>query len=133
MTVVVSPAGNSGGPSSETVAPPHVSVAVAVGSATVSWPEQSVSTTMIGVVSTVSVGGVVSSMVKVAVVADSLVQSSVAVKVTVAAPVSPQPSDRPEKSLLQTNGMQCSAKAPPCESSHAFSSVVCPVPSHSRV
>ena len=41
------------------------------------------------------VGGVVSSMVKVAVVVAVLPQESVAVNVTIAEPVSPQSSDKP--------------------------------------
>ena len=53
-------------------------------------------------------GAVVSSMVNVAVVLVALPQSSVAVKVTVAAPVAPQSSLKAAKSLLQVTPLQAS-------------------------
>ena len=60
------------------------------------------------------VGGVVSAMVNLAMVSALLPHSSVAVKVTVAAPVSPQSSDSAVKSLLQVTSPQISlAAAPP--------------------
>src|SRR5690606_3689477 len=79
-------------------------------------------------------GAVVSSMVKVANVFTLLPHSSVAVKVTVALPVIPQPSLNVVKLLLQTTPLQVSlADAPPFEASHAASSAPLPKPSHSTV
>ena len=79
-------------------------------------------------------GGVVSSIVKVAVVVLELLHSSVAVKVTVAEPVAPQSSESPLKSLLQVTPEHASeAVAPPLFANQSFNSVVLPVPSHSTV
>ena len=58
-------------------------------------------------------GSVVSSMVKVAVVVLVLPQSSVAVKVTVSAPVAPQRSLNPVELLLQVTLPQLSEAAAP--------------------
>src|SRR5204862_350580 len=71
---------------------------------------------------------------KVAVVVDLLPQASVAVKITVAEPVAPQPSLRAVRLLLQVTPPQASdAAAPPCAANHALSWVVLPVPLHSTV
>ena len=81
------------------------------------------------------VGGVVSSMVNVAWVVSVLPQSSVAVKITVAAPVAPHRSVRAEKSCENVTVPQVSeaAPVPPFDASHALSSAVLPLPSHSTV
>ena len=73
-------------------------------------------------------------MVNVAVVEVALLQSSVAVNVTVALPVAPQSSLNAVKSLLQVTLLQTSlAAAPPLESNHAVKAAVLPAPSHSTV
>ena len=75
-----------------------------------------------------------SSIVNVAVVLLLLPQSSVAVKVTVAAPVAPQSSLNPSKSLLHVTPLHASdAIAPPLLASHASKSAALPAPSHSTV
>ncbi len=92
----------------------------ASSSTTMSWPE--------------AVGLVVSTIVKVALRESSLPQSSVAVKVTVAAPVAPHKSLSALKLLLQVTLPQASvAVAPPLLANHAFNSVALPEPSHSTV
>jgi len=79
-------------------------------------------------------GGVLSVMVKVAVVVDTFPHSSVAEKATKAVPVVPQMTDRVVKSLLHVTFPQLSeAAAPPLAASHAFNWVVLPVPSQSTV
>ena len=79
-------------------------------------------------------GLVVSSIVKVAVVLDSLPQSSVAVNSTVAAPVAPHKSDKPSKLFDQTTSEQSSeAVAPPLLVNQACKAAVLPSPSHSTV
>ena len=80
-------------------------------------------------------GSVVSSMVNVAEVVLVLPQSSVAVKITVAAPVAPQRSLRAVKSLLQVTPPHASvaAPAPPLAASQLLRAVVLPRPSHSTV
>jgi hypothetical protein len=79
-------------------------------------------------------GAVVSWMVKVNVSVEEFRQSSFAVKVTVAIPVSPQSSLRLLKSLLQVTSLQGSlAVAPPCVFNQCVSSTVLPLPSHSTV
>src|SRR5205085_1490150 len=79
-------------------------------------------------------GAVLSTIVNVAEVLDALPQSSVAVNVTVALPVLPQPSLRPPKLLLHDTALQTSfAVAPPFEASHAFNAARLPPPSHSTV
>ena len=79
-------------------------------------------------------GAVVSSMVNVAVVEVALPQSSVAVKVTVTAPVAPQASLKAEKSFVQDTALQLStAIAPPWPLSHPLRSAMLPMPSHSTV
>ncbi len=73
-------------------------------------------------------------MVNVAVVEDWLFEASVAVKVTVAVPVAPQPSLNPLKLFVQVNPEQVSlATAPPLLANHAFNAAVFPFPSHSTV
>ena len=73
-------------------------------------------------------------MVKVALVVLALPQSSVAVKVTVAAPVAPQSSLNATKSLLQVTPPQTSeAVAPPLLASQSFNASMLPMPSHSTV
>ena len=70
----------------------------------------------------------------VAVVDEALPQPSVAVKVTVALPVTPQRSESELKSLLQVTPEHASeAVAPPLLASQAFKADVLPVPSHSTV
>src|SRR5688572_27549097 len=74
----------------------------------------------------------VSAMVKVAEVEAARPQSSVAVKVTVAEPVAPQPSESPAKSSDHVTPPQSSvAVAPPRLASQAASCVALPAPSHS--
>ena len=81
----------------------------------------------------VNTGGVLSSMVKVPVVVDLLPQSSVAVKITVAAPVAPHKSLKPGLLLLQVTLLQASvAAAPPLLSNHVLKSSALPDP-HSTV
>ena len=74
-------------------------------------------------------------MVKVADVVEELLQSSVAVKVTVADPVAPQPSLNALKSLVHTTGPlhTSEAAAPPLLANHAAKAAVLPAPSHSTV
>ena len=75
-----------------------------------------------------------SSIVNVAVVELLLLQSSVAVKVTVTEPVAPQSSLNPSKSLLHSKLLQLSvAEAPPLLSNQAFNASKLPMPSHSTV
>ena len=75
-----------------------------------------------------------SSIVNVAVEVTVLPKISVAVNVTVAAPVSPQRSDRLVKSFVQVTAKQLSLTvAPPLEVNQSFSSEVFPEPSHSTV
>src|SRR5688572_30692026 len=82
----------------------------------------------------VTEGGVVSTMVKVAVVLLLNPSLSVAVKVTVTAPVSPHRSDKAVKSFVQVIGPQGSdAIAPPFAVNHALRSATFPLPSHSTV
>ena len=77
-------------------------------------------------------GSTLSSMVKVSVMVLAFMQSSMAVNVTVALPVSPQSLLRPSKSWDHVTVPQSSvAVAPPWSSSQAFNSVGFPVPSHS--
>ena len=79
-------------------------------------------------------GSSVSSIVNVAVVDVALLQSSVAVNVTVALPVAPQSSLKAVKSLLQVTPLHTSlADAPPLASNHAVKAAVLPDPSHSTV
>ena len=81
-----------------------------------------------------ALGAVVSSIVNVAMVLVALPQSSVAVKVTVAAPVAPQSALNASKSLLQVTPLQASvAEAPPLLASQASRSATLPAPSHSTV
>ena len=82
----------------------------------------------------VKAGAVLSSMVKVALVVVAFPQASVAVKITVAAPVAPQRSLNAVKLLVQVITPQLSvAVAPPLEAIHAFKAAVLPRPSHSTV
>ena len=82
----------------------------------------------------VIVGGVVSTMVKVAELVEVFPQASLAVKVTTAEPVAPQRSLSEVKSFDQVIPEQLSkASAPPLEANHAFRSVVFPLPSHSTL
>ena len=61
-------------------------------------------------------------------------QVSVAVKVTVALPVLPQPSLRPSKLLVQvTLEHESEAEAPPLEANQAAKACAFPFPSHSTV
>src|SRR5438132_486099 len=79
-------------------------------------------------------GGVESLIVKVAVVLLALPQSSVAVNLTVAAPVAPHRSLRAVKSLLQVTPPHASvAVAPPWLASQVASAALLPLPSHSTV
>jgi hypothetical protein len=79
-------------------------------------------------------GGVVSSMVKVAEVVEALLQSSVAVKITVAEPVAPHKSESAVKLLDQITLLQASvAIAPPLLASQALSADVLPDPSQATV
>ena len=79
-------------------------------------------------------GGVVSSMVNVADVWLVLPQSSLAVKVTVTAPVAPQRSLSVASLWLNVTALQLSlASAPPLSASHPARSAVLPAPSHSTV
>ena len=71
---------------------------------------------------------------KVAVVDVLLPHASVAVKITVAAPVAPHKSLKPVKLLLQVTPEHTSlAAAPPLFANHAFNAPVFPDPSHSTV
>jgi hypothetical protein len=82
----------------------------------------------------VMVGGVVSTMVKVAELVEVFPQASLAVKVTTAKPVEPHRSLSEVKSFDQVIPEQLSeATAPPLEANHAFRSVVFPLPSHSTL
>ena len=75
-----------------------------------------------------------SSIVNVATVLVALPQSSVAVKVTVAAPVAPQASLNASKSCDQLTPPHASvAEAPPLLANQAVSSSPLPAPSHSAV
>src|SRR6185369_14045067 len=80
-------------------------------------------------------GATVSWIVKVAVLPLVLPQASIAVKVTVADPLAPQPSLNAVKLLLQvTLPLHWSlATAPPWAVSHAFNAALLPAPSHSTV
>ena len=110
---------------------PPLSASQAFSSAVLPLPSHS---TVMSADSTSMLGGVVSSIVNVAVVVVVLPQSSDAVKVTVAAPVAPQRSLRAVKSLLQVTPLHWSlASAPPLSASQALSWAVLPLPSHSTV
>ena len=76
-----------------------------------------------------------SSIVKVAMVVDSLPQSSVALKMTSTAPLPAQVIPRPVKLLLQVMSLQSSSAspAPPLDANQADRSPVLPRPSHSTV
>ena len=79
-------------------------------------------------------GAVVSSMVKVAVVSLLFPQSSVAVNVTVTAPVAAQRSLSVASLWLQVTALQLSlASAPPLSASQAAGWSPLPAPSHSTV
>ena len=115
---------------SEASAPP-LSASQAVNSAL--FPEPSHST--VSSAADVSMlGSVVSSMVNVPDVVVALPHASVAVKVTVAAPVEPHKSLRALKSLLQVTSPHTSvACAPPLLANQAVSAALLPEPSHSTV
>ena len=82
----------------------------------------------------VMTGAAVSSIVKVALVVLLFPQSSVAVKTTVVAPVTPHKSLKPSKSLLHLTDEQSSlAVAPPLLLNHASNADTLPEPSHSTV
>ena len=83
-------------------------------------------------VATISiVGGVVSSIVNVAVVDAEFPHPSVAVNVTVAVPVAPQSSDSSLKLFDQPTAEQSSvAVAPPCVANQLLRSSRFPFPSH---
>ena len=83
----------------------------------------------------VIVGSVVSSIVKVAVVVLEFPQASVAVKITVAKPVSPHPSLSAVKLLLQVTPLQSSLAAPvdPLLANQSAKACWFPAPSHSTV
>ncbi len=86
----------------------------------------------ISAASTVIFGGVVSSIVNVAEVVLELPHWSVAVKVTITLPVSPQSSARLPASFVQVISLQLSvAIAPPLLAIQAASASAFPVPSHS--
>src|SRR6478672_12138053 len=71
-------------------------------------------------------------MVNVADVVVAFPQLSVAVKITDADPVCPQPSLNAWKLLVQVTDEQASvAEAPPLEANHACKAAVFPAPSHS--
>src|SRR5690606_30191737 len=73
-------------------------------------------------------------MVKVAVVELSFPQPAVAVNITVAEPVSPQPSERPVKSVDQAIAEQSSvAVVPPLFANQAFNAATFPLLSHSSI
>ncbi len=73
-------------------------------------------------------------MVNTAELVVSLPQPSVAVKITVALPVSPQSSDKLVKSFIHVTVLHSSvASAPPFAANHAFNSAKLPAPSHSTV
>src|SRR6476660_2009585 len=76
-------------------------------------------------------GAVVSTIVNEAVVVVAFPQLSVAVKITEAVPVCPQPSLKAVKLLVQVTDEQTSeAAAPPLDASHACNAAVFPCPSH---
>ena len=101
------------------LAAPALPLAASQAFSWVMLPAPSHSTVM-SMASLAMVGAVVSSMVNVADVCDSLPHSSVAVKVTVRLPVSPQSSLSASKSLLQVKSPQASsAVAPPWLSNQA--------------
>ena len=83
----------------------------------------------------VSVGSVVSSMMKLAVVVAAFPQSSVAVKITSISPDPAQVRAKSWKLLLQVTSPQRSvaSPAPPLASNQALISSVLPAPSHSVV
>ena len=115
---------------SVTVAPP---LEVSQASSSEAFPAPSHST-VIAIASASTVGAVVSSIVKIAVVLVALLQSSVAVNTTVTVPVVPQSSPIEAKSLLQVTPLQASvAAAPPLAVSQASRSAPLPSPSHSTV
>ncbi len=91
--------------------------------------------TMESLAAVVISGAVVSLMVKVAVVVLKLPQESVALNVTIALPVAPQPSLRPPKLFDQiTPPLQISlALAPPLFANHAANAPALPEPSHSTI
>ena len=79
-------------------------------------------------------GGVVSSIVNVADASTSLPHSSTNVNSTVAEPVAPQSSDKPEKLFDHAASPHASyPDPPPLESNQALSSSKFPLPSHSTV
>ena len=81
-----------------------------------------------------AIGATVSTIVKVAEVELSFPQPSVAVKVTVAEPVSPHSSERAVKSFDQVIAEQSSvAVAPPLLANQALRASMFPLPSHSTV
>jgi uncharacterized protein (DUF736 family) len=80
------------------------------------------------------VGAIVSIIVNVAVVLVALPHESVAVNVTVAAPVAPQPSLKTVKLFVHLTPLHTSlADAPPLLANHAANAAVLPCPSHATV
>ena len=75
--------------------------------------DSSVVHSMVTSAGTLNDGGVVSSIVNVAVVETELFEGSVAVKVTLAEPVTPQPSLKVVKSFVHTTLQASVAIAPP--------------------
>ena len=100
-------------------------------SSTFPLPSQST----VKLVATISiVGGIVSSIVNVAVVDAEFPHPSVAVKVTVAEPVSPHSSESSLKLFDQLTAEQLSvAVAPPCVANQLLRSSIFPLPSHCTV
>src|SRR5690606_2103981 len=115
---------------SELIAPPLLANQV-LRSAVFPLPSHSAITSLASASIT---GAVVSSIVKVADVELEFPQASVAVKVTVAAPVAPQRSLSALKSFDQEIAEQSSvAVAPPLLANQSLRSAVFPAPSHSTV
>ena len=121
------------------VTPPHASLATAppllesqaAKAAAFPAPSHSTVSSAAGVS---MLGSVLSSMVNVAVVLEVFPQSSVAVKVTVSAPVAPQRSLKPALLWLQVTPPHASlATAPPLLESQAAKAAALPAPSHSTV
>ena len=105
------------------ITPPHASVAVAPPLLSSQFERSTLlpapSHSTVASAAAITSGAVVSSMVNVAVVDVALPQSSVAVKVTVAAPVAPQSSLNASKSFVHITPPHASvAVAPPLLSSH---------------
>jgi hypothetical protein len=95
------------------------------------WPSQA---TVKSDASVSIVGAIVSTIVNVAVVLVALPHESVAVNVTVAAPVAPQPSLKPVKLFVHLTPLHTSlALAPPLLANHAANAAVLPCPSHATV